>query len=65
MPPTVFIPQPKVDSALVRILRHDAPPVTDVEPDRMFTLVRAGFAQRRNCRRYQLIGEPLGRGYPN
>lgn len=45
--PTVFIPRPNVDSALVRLVRRDAPLVDVPDPDRMFELVRTGFAQRR------------------
>jgi 16S rRNA (adenine1518-N6/adenine1519-N6)-dimethyltransferase len=55
VPPTVFIPQPKVDSALVLIDRRDAPAV-DVPPDRLFALVRAGFGQRRKMLRRALAG---------
>jgi len=28
VPPTVFVPKPKVDSALVRLARRAVPPVT-------------------------------------
>lgn len=55
VPPTVFIPQPKVESALVHIERRPAPAV-DVEPDRLFALVRAGFGQRRKMLRRSLSG---------
>lgn len=47
VPPTVFIPRPNVDSALVRLVRRDSPPIDVPDPDRMFELVRTGFAQRR------------------
>ena len=53
VPPTVFIPQPKVESALVR-LQRPAPPVAVADPDRMFELVRAGFATRRKMLRRAL-----------
>jgi 16S rRNA (adenine1518-N6/adenine1519-N6)-dimethyltransferase len=55
VPPTVFIPQPKVESALVAISRRDAPAV-DVDPDELFALVRAGFGQRRKMLRGALKG---------
>lgn len=55
VPPTVFIPQPKVESALVRIDRREAPAV-DVDPARLFALVRAGFGQRRKMLRRSLTG---------
>jgi 16S rRNA (adenine1518-N6/adenine1519-N6)-dimethyltransferase len=52
--PTVFVPRPKVDSALVQLVRRDAPPVAVPDVDRMFTLVRAGFATRRKTLRRAL-----------
>jgi 16S rRNA (adenine1518-N6/adenine1519-N6)-dimethyltransferase len=54
VPPTVFIPQPKVDSALVRIDRHPQPPVAVPSPGFLFALVRAGFGQRRKTLRRAL-----------
>jgi 16S rRNA (adenine1518-N6/adenine1519-N6)-dimethyltransferase len=57
VPPSVFIPAPKVDSALVRIVRHAEPPVLVPSPDRMFALVRAGFGQRRKMLRGALRAE--------
>ena len=56
VPPTVFLPRPKVDSVLVRIDRRPAPAVTVDDPDAMFGLVRAGFAQRRKMLRRSLRG---------
>jgi 16S rRNA (adenine1518-N6/adenine1519-N6)-dimethyltransferase len=59
VPPTVFVPQPKVESALVSIVRRPsgpAVPVSVVEPDRLFEVVRAGFAQRRKMLRRSLAG---------
>ncbi len=47
VPPTVFIPRPNVESALVRLVRRDTPAVEVDDPAAMFALVRAGFAQRR------------------
>ena len=40
--------------ALIRIVRHAAPPVDVPSPDALFTLVRAGFAQRRKMLRRAL-----------
>lgn len=54
VPPTVFLPRPKVESALVRLERRPAPPVEVDRPDRMFALVRAGFATRRKMLRRAL-----------
>ncbi len=55
VPPTVFIPQPKVDSVLVRIVRADQPAV-DVDPETLFGLVRTAFGQRRKMLRRSLAG---------
>jgi 16S rRNA (adenine1518-N6/adenine1519-N6)-dimethyltransferase len=55
VPPSVFVPRPRVESALVRIVRRPAPAV-DADPDRLFTLVRAGFGQRRKMLRRSLVG---------
>jgi 16S rRNA (adenine1518-N6/adenine1519-N6)-dimethyltransferase len=55
VPPTVFLPQPKVESALVAITRRAAP-ATDAPYDRLFELVRAGFATRRKMLRRALAG---------
>jgi len=58
VPSTVFVPQPKVESALVAIDRRDRPAVDPavVGPDRLFEVVRAGFAQRRKMLRRALQG---------
>ena len=53
VPPTVFLPQPRVDSALVRLRRLPEPPV-DVDRDRLFRLVEAAFGQRRKMLRRSL-----------
>jgi 16S rRNA (adenine1518-N6/adenine1519-N6)-dimethyltransferase len=55
VPPTVFIPPPRVDSALVSIRRLPAPPV-DADPATLFRLVEAGFGQRRKMLRRSLTG---------
>jgi 16S rRNA (adenine1518-N6/adenine1519-N6)-dimethyltransferase len=54
VPPTVFVPRPAVDSALVRIDRRPAPTVDVPDPARLFTLVRGGFGQRRKTLRRAL-----------
>src|SRR5687768_17174848 len=53
VPPTVFVPQPRVESALVDIRRH-APPGDDELRRRTFALVEAGFGQRRKMLRRSL-----------
>jgi 16S rRNA (adenine1518-N6/adenine1519-N6)-dimethyltransferase len=54
VPPTVFMPRPKVESVLVRMRRRAQPPVQVDDPARMFVLVRAGFATRRKSLRQSL-----------
>jgi 16S rRNA (adenine1518-N6/adenine1519-N6)-dimethyltransferase len=56
VPPTVFVPPPNVESALVELVRHPAPPVAVRDPARMFDLVNAGFATRRKMLRRALAG---------
>jgi len=59
VPPTVFVPQPRVESALVAIERRtDGPAVAPsvVTADRLFAVVRAGFAHRRKMLRGALAG---------
>jgi 16S rRNA (adenine1518-N6/adenine1519-N6)-dimethyltransferase len=54
--PNVFVPRPNVESALVRFVRHDRPAVQVRDADRMFELVKAGFATRRKTLRNTLDG---------
>jgi len=56
VPSTVFVPQPKVESALVEITRRPTPAVADIDPTALFTLVKAGFAHRRKMLRGTLGG---------
>jgi 16S rRNA (adenine1518-N6/adenine1519-N6)-dimethyltransferase len=55
VPPTVFVPPPRVESALVRITRLASPRV-DADRDMLFRLVAAGFGQRRKMLRRSLSG---------
>lgn len=52
VPPTVFWPQPSVESVLVRLTRRPAD--VDVDPSKLKTVVRAAFAQRRKTIRNTL-----------
>jgi 16S rRNA (adenine1518-N6/adenine1519-N6)-dimethyltransferase len=54
--PNVFIPKPKVESALVSLVRRAAPAVAVADPARLFELVRAGFSTRRKSLRNALAG---------
>jgi 16S rRNA (adenine1518-N6/adenine1519-N6)-dimethyltransferase len=58
VPASVFVPRPRVESVLVRIVRR---PEVAVDPDlvssdRLFEVVRAGFAHRRKMLRSALAG---------
>ena len=45
--PGSFIPQPKVDSEVIRLNIRKKPAVDVSSPDKMFALIKAAFAQRR------------------
>lgn len=47
VPKTVFMPQPNVDSAVIRLIKYDTPPVKVIDEDFLFEVSRASFAQRR------------------
>jgi 16S rRNA (adenine1518-N6/adenine1519-N6)-dimethyltransferase len=47
VPKTVFMPQPNVDSAVIRLIKHNTPPVEVIDEDFLFEVSRASFAQRR------------------
>jgi 16S rRNA (adenine1518-N6/adenine1519-N6)-dimethyltransferase len=55
VPPTVFVPAPRVESVLVSIKRLPTPAV-DVDRERLFALIGAGFGQRRKMLRRALAG---------
>lgn len=52
----IFWPVPNVDSALVRVRRHDEPRGTDAERQATFAVIDAAFAQRRKSLRAALSG---------
>ena len=54
VPAGAFYPRPKVDSALLRLDVRLQPAVTDVEAGWYFTIVRAGFGQKRKQLRNSL-----------
>ena len=54
VPPTVFVPRPKVTSSIIEITRRAEPAVGDVAPAELFTLVRRAFGQRRKMLRRSL-----------
>ena len=47
VPKTVFVPQPNVDSAVIRLTVREKPPVAVKDETFFFEVVRASFAQRR------------------
>ncbi|HWK22916.1 MAG TPA: 16S rRNA (adenine(1518)-N(6)/adenine(1519)-N(6))-dimethyltransferase RsmA [Ureibacillus sp.] len=47
VPKSVFMPQPNVDSAVIRLIKHNEPPVKVIDEDFLFEVTRASFAQRR------------------
>ena len=47
VPPNCFIPRPNVGSAVIRLTRHEQPPVQVKNEKFMFELIRASFNQRR------------------
>lgn len=57
VPAGCFVPAPKVDSAVVRITLHKAPPVSVVSEDFLFKAIRGGFAQRRKTLANSLMTE--------
>lgn len=47
VPPNCFMPRPKVGSAVIRLTRHDQPPVQVKDEKLLFSIIRASFNQRR------------------
>lgn len=47
VPPNCFMPRPKVGSAVIRLTRHENPPVKPMDEKLMFRIIRASFNQRR------------------
>ena len=63
VPPSVFVPEPRVESALVSIERREdgpAVPPSVVPFERLFEVVRAGFAHRRKMLRGTLADVGIG-----
>ena len=54
VPPAAFSPQPKVNSAVVRLLPYETPPVVINNFSRFAMLVASAFAQRRKTLRNNL-----------
>lgn len=58
VPPNCFIPRPNVGSAVIRLTRHQEPPVQVKDRDLMFKLIRASFNQRRKTLQNGLNNSP-------
>ena len=54
VPPTVFVPRPKVTSSIIEITRRQSPAVDGIPADFLFGLVRQAFGQRRKMLRRSL-----------
>lgn len=54
VPKQVFMPQPNVDSAVLRLTLRDKPPVYVANEDYFFSMVQACFSQRRKTLRNNL-----------
>jgi 16S rRNA (adenine1518-N6/adenine1519-N6)-dimethyltransferase len=55
VPRTVFMPQPNVESAVLKLTMRDHPPVDVMDEDYYFAIVRACFVHRRKTIRNNLI----------
>ncbi|HEX2029786.1 MAG TPA: 16S rRNA (adenine(1518)-N(6)/adenine(1519)-N(6))-dimethyltransferase RsmA [Actinomycetota bacterium] len=60
VPPSVFWPEPQVESVLVRVERH--PPPVDAPEEALFRLIGEGFGQRRKTLAGALVRLGLERG---
>ena len=47
VPANCFMPRPNVDSAVIKLTRHEKPPVQVEDEKLMFEIIRAAFNQRR------------------
>jgi 16S rRNA (adenine1518-N6/adenine1519-N6)-dimethyltransferase len=55
VPPSVFIPRPKVTSSIIEITRRETPAVgPHITPQQLFKVIRTGFGQRRKMLRRSL-----------
>jgi len=64
VPAAVFVPRPKVESVLVRLVRHTPPAsCVDVEPSKLFGLIKQAFSQRRKMLRSTLRGQIDEQGF--
>ena len=55
IPPTVFIPKPRVESSIVQIVRHENPVISE-DYEILFSLIKSAFRHRRKMLRSSLKG---------
>ncbi|WP_088043529.1 16S rRNA (adenine(1518)-N(6)/adenine(1519)-N(6))-dimethyltransferase RsmA [Bacillus sp. EAC] len=55
VPRTVFMPQPNVDSAVIKLVKRDQPAAEVIDEAFFFEIVRASFAQRRKTLNNNLL----------
>ena len=55
VPPTVFIPKPRVESSVVQIVRHKNPMISE-DFEMLFDLIKSAFGHRRKMLRSSLKG---------
>lgn len=58
VPPNCFMPRPKVGSAVIRLTKHQTPPVKVKDEKLLFRLIRASFNQRRKTLQNGLNNSP-------
>jgi 16S rRNA (adenine1518-N6/adenine1519-N6)-dimethyltransferase len=56
VPASAFTPPPRVDSQVVRIVRHERPLFGEVEVESLMRVVKAGFGEKRKKLRSSLAG---------
>ncbi len=56
IPPEVFVPRPKVDSAFIKITKKTTPIINDEQFDKFEILVKAAFSKRRKMLQNSLSG---------
>lgn len=55
-PKEIFLPQPKVDSSVIRLDKRKERPVDTINEDVFFEVIRSGFGQRRKTLQNSLTG---------
>lgn len=60
VPPSCFMPRPKVGSAVIKLSRYEKPPVSVKKETFLFALIRASFNQRRKTLVNGLVNAGLG-----